>query len=793
MSVSEEVTLKVEALRNKLNKHNYRYYVLDDPSIPDAEYDRLLLSLNTLEKEHPSLITPESPTQRVGGEPLAGFTQVSHEMPMLSLDNAFNEEDMSDFNRRVVDRLNPDEKGSESEAVVYACEPKLDGIAVSLLYENGILVQGATRGDGQTGENITENVRTINSIPLKLIGDDFPSRLEVRGEIYMPKSAFDALNTQAERLGNKPFVNPRNAAAGSLRQLDPKITASRKLEMCCYSVGVVEGGALADTHETSLQKLNGWGLRINAEMRVVKGVSGCMEYYNSMAEKRNTLPYEIDGIVFKVNNLLMQERLGFVSRAPRWAIAHKFPAQEMLTKVLDVEFQVGRTGAITPVARLKPVFVGGVTVSNATLHNMDEIKRLGVMIGDTVIIRRAGDVIPQIVKVSSKGVDAKKVVAPTKCPVCGADVKSMQITQRLKNSTSMREGKKLVCIGRLSCQAQLEQEIIHFVSRKAMDIDGLGDKVVQQLVELQLIKSPADLFELKFEQLQHIEGFADLSASNLIAAIEKSTEKVKLEKLLFSLGIPGVGESTSKELANSFGCLDNIINGYAELYELVDDIGYQNAKELEDFFHDKANLDVLCMLQEKIEIIEKTTFSNTYLNRVQMEYFVERAQINGVGKIFAQKISEGYNTLKAFVDDIQSGGILLDGVAEKVRQGIFGFSKQKYEMERLIKIENKLLELGIHWSDDRLSIEEETEKKVGSLLGQKIVITGKLTHRTRDEIFELIDANGGKPQKAILSDTTMLLSAGSKVSSKVEKARAKGIKIVSEDEFFTLLDIILDE
>jgi DNA ligase (NAD+) len=379
---------QIQQLREQLNKHNYRYYVLDDPEVPDAEYDRLFQQLKSLEAEHPSLITPESPTQRVGGAPLAAFKQVQHELPMLSLDNAFNAEDMQEFNRRIVDRL---AYPADTE-IGYACEPKLDGIAISLLYENGVLIRGLTRGDGSTGEDITLNVRTIPTIPLKLSGSDYPERLEVRGEIYMPKAGFNALNKRAEQRGEKPFVNPRNAAAGSLRQLDPKVTASRPLEMCSYSVGVVEGGELADGHAAILRQLKNWGFKLNPLLEEVSGVQGCLDYYTRVAALRDTLPYEIDGVVFKVNNLALQKTLGFVSRAPRWAIAHKFPAQEEMTVVRAIEFQVGRTGAVTPVARLEPVFVGGVTVSNATLHNMDEVERLDVRVGDSVVIRRAGDV-----------------------------------------------------------------------------------------------------------------------------------------------------------------------------------------------------------------------------------------------------------------------------------------------------------------------------------------------------------------------------------------------------------------
>lgn len=580
MLVPEEIIQKVKTLRSELEEHNYRYYVMDDPSVPDAEYDRLMNSLKAIEIEYPSLIVPESPTQRVGGAPLAGFTQVTHEMPMLSLDNAFNEEDMQDFNRRIIARLG--DVGVKDGTVEYVCEPKLDGIAVSLLYEKGQLVRGATRGDGETGEDITQNVRTVNSIPLKLLGSGYPERLEVRGEIYMPKSSFDALNKEAEKTDSKPFVNPRNAAAGSLRQLDSKITASRNLEMCCYSVGIVEGGALRDTHSDSLYCLNQWGFRINAEMKVVKDVEGCLDYYQSISEKRNALPYEIDGVVFKVNNLALQQRLGFVSRAPRWAIAHKFPAQEELTNVLDVEFQVGRTGAVTPVARLAPVFVGGVTVSNATLHNMDEIDRLGLMIGDAVIIRRAGDVIPKVVKVveEKRPENAKSVTFPKHCPVCESEVIQL-------------EGEAVArCSGGLFCAAQRKEAIKHFASRKAMDIDGLGDKLVESLVDEGYIKSVADLYKLTRFQVASMDRMAEKSADNLLGALEKS-KTTKLSSFVYALGIREVGETTARTLSNAFGSLEKIRGASIDELLAVQDVGPIVANHIVSFFEQSHNNEII--------------------------------------------------------------------------------------------------------------------------------------------------------------------------------------------------------
>ncbi|HVL01798.1 MAG TPA: NAD-dependent DNA ligase LigA, partial [Dongiaceae bacterium] len=464
---SSSVSRQIEHLREQLREHNYRYYVLDDPSVPDAEYDRLFRELQGLEQAHPELVTPDSPTQRVGDKPLDGFAEVVHRVPMLSLDNVFNNDELQAFDRRVRDRLKTEDE------IEYVCEPKLDGLAVSIRYENGVLVQAATRGDGQTGEDITQNIRTIHSLPLRLKGQDFPAALEVRGEVFMPKAGFEEFNRRAAERGEKTFVNPRNAAAGSLRQLDPRLTAQRPLDLYCYSIGLIEGGELAATHYDNLQMLKQWGLRINGETRLARGVDELQQYHDAMLVKRPQLAYEIDGIVYKVNALLQQQDLGFVSRAPRWAIAHKFPAQEEMTRLLGVEFQVGRTGALTPVARLEPVFVGGVTVSNATLHNMDEVARMDVRVGDTVIVHRAGDVIPKVVKVilEKRPADTLPIQLPPHCPVCGSVIVNP-------------EGEAVArCSGGLYCPAQVKEAIKHFASRKAMDVDGLGDKLVEQLVD----------------------------------------------------------------------------------------------------------------------------------------------------------------------------------------------------------------------------------------------------------------------------------------------------------------------
>ena len=590
---SSDPQQEIEALRAELNQHNYRYYVLDDPSVPDAEYDRLLRRLQELENENPQLIRSDSPTQRVGAQPLSAFGEVVHEVRMLSLDNAFDDDEMRDFERRIKDRL---KDGAELE---FACEPKLDGIAVSLLYEDGLFVRGATRGDGQTGENITQNLRTVPSIPLTLMGSGWPQRLEVRGEVYMPKAGFEAFNEQALAKGEKPFVNPRNAAAGSLRQLDSRITANRPLEMCCYSVGVVEGGELPENHSDVLKQLHGWGFRINDQMAVVQGIEGCILYYENLQKRRDQLHYEIDGIVFKLNSLALQQQVGFVSRAPRWAIAYKFPAQEEITRLLDVEFQVGRTGAVTPVARLEPVFVGGVTVSNATLHNGDEIERLGVRCGDTVIVRRAGDVIPQVVQVvlEKRPENSQAIVFPTRCPVCDSDV------LRVEGEAVAR------CTGGLYCAAQRKEAIKHFASRKAFDVEGLGDKLVDMLVEQQLINSIADLFHLEHTAVSSLERMGDKSAQNLLDALQKS-KQTTLARFIYALGIREVGEATAASLANHFAELDALMQASEEQLLEVDDVGPIVASHIVHFFQQSHNQEIItALLAEGVQwpTIEKKT------------------------------------------------------------------------------------------------------------------------------------------------------------------------------------------
>ncbi|EOF4701764.1 NAD-dependent DNA ligase LigA [Klebsiella oxytoca] len=573
---------KLTELRTTLRHHEYLYHVMDTPEIPDAEYDRLMRELRELEAQHPELITPDSPTQRVGAAPLASFSQIRHEVPMLSLDNVFDEESFLAFNKRVQDRL------KNTDDLTYCCELKLDGLAVSILYENGILVQAATRGDGTTGEDITSNVRTIRAIPLKLRGDDIPQRLEVRGEVFLPQAGFEKINDEARRTGGKVFANPRNAAAGSLRQLDPRITAKRPLTFFCYGVGVLEGGELPESHSARLQQFKAWGLPVSERVKLCHTPEEVLTYYRKVEEDRPNLGFDIDGVVIKVDSLALQEQLGFVARAPRWAVAFKFPAQEQMTFVRDVEFQVGRTGAITPVARLEPVHVAGVLVSNATLHNADEIDRLGLRIGDKVVIRRAGDVIPQVVNVvlSERPEETREIVFPTHCPVCHSDV------ERVEGEVVTR------CTGGLICGAQRKEALKHFVSRRALDVEGMGDKIIDQLVEKEYVHTPADLFQLTPGKLTGLDRMGPKSAQNVVDALEKSKETT-FARFLYALGIREVGEATAAGLAAHFGTIEALEQASIEDLQKVPDVGIVVATHVRNFFAEESNREVIAQLRKE--------------------------------------------------------------------------------------------------------------------------------------------------------------------------------------------------
>ncbi|WP_044406365.1 NAD-dependent DNA ligase LigA [Thiomicrospira microaerophila] len=669
------ISEQIAQIRQQIEAHNQAYYVLDNPRISDAQYDLLYRQLVELEQQYPSLIIPSSPTQRVGAKVASGFQEVRHAVPMLSLDNAFSDEELADFNQRIEQRI---QSSLEKKALAYAAEPKMDGLAVNLRYEQGVLVQAATRGDGEVGEDVTHNVRTIRSIPLKLQGDGWPDILEVRGEVFMSKPVFHKINQAHLEKGDKPFVNPRNAAAGTLRQLDPSITAQRPLSFFCYGWGQVsdEFSIPADYSEM-LVYLKRWGLPTNPLAKVVFGQPGLVDYYQDLSARRDQLDYEIDGIVYKLDNLEAQAQLGFTSKFPRWAIARKFPAQEVWTKLVAIDIQVGRTGALTPVARLEPVFVGGVMVSNATLHNLDEIQRKDVRIGDTVIVRRAGDVIPEVVGavVSQRPADTQLFEMPTHCPECGSDV--------------VKEADKAVysCSGGLFCPAQRKRALAHFVSRKAMDIQGLGEKLIDQLVSADLVKHPDDFYALNVDELLNLERMAIKSAQKLVAAIEAS-KQTTLPRFIYSLGIPEVGEVTAKQLAKHFTSLEALQQASLEQLIAVPDVGDIVAQHLIQFFAQPHNLAVI----------------------------------------------EG------------------------------------------------LLNAGMHWPD----IEPQAVVIDSMFAGKICVLTGSLQQMTREQAKAELEQLGAKVSGSISAKTDFLI-AGDKAGSKLTKAQALGITVLTEAEFIEIL------
>jgi DNA ligase (NAD+) len=578
--MSSRAERRARELREAIGHHDYRYYVLDDPEIDDAAYDALMRELVELEAKHPELVTPDSPTQRVGGAPSAAFATVTHRQPMLSLENALDEEEARAFDRRVRERL-----GAGEEAVAYVAEPKLDGLAVNVTWREGVLAGAATRGDGLNGEDITANLRTLRSVPLRLRGDA-PALVEIRGEVFMPVAGFHRLNAELAAKGQKTFVNPRNAAAGALRQIDPRVTKSRPLAVLFYGIGALEGAERPASQKELFDRLREWGVPVSDLVRRVVGIDGCLEYYADLQSRRASLPFQIDGVVYKVDSREQQEKLGFASRAPRWAIAHKFPAEEARTVLQSVDFQVGRTGALTPVARLAPVLVGGATVSNATLHNMDEIARKDIRIGDTVIVRRAGDVIPEVVQVvpELRPAGARQVKLPARCPVCGSPV------ERVEGEAVAR------CTGALKCKAQRHEALRHFAHRRAMNIDGLGDAIIEQLIERGLVESPADLYGLTLEQLVDLERMGEKSATRLLANIGQS-RSTTLPRFLFALGIPEVGEATAAALAREFGGLEPLMKADVPRLMQTPDVGPIVAQHIHDFFADAGNrkvVDALC-------------------------------------------------------------------------------------------------------------------------------------------------------------------------------------------------------
>ena len=773
---------RILELRAELDQHNYRYHVLDEPSIPDVEYDRLFHELKALEAENPHLVTPDSPTQRVGSAALSAFTQVRHEVPMLSLGNAFEETDMREFDRRVTEGLDlpAGDLFGNGAKVQYSCEPKLDGLAVSLLYREGALFRGATRGDGTTGEDISVNVRTVRNIPLKLHGTGWPDVLEVRGEVFMSKAGFERLNATQLEVGGKTFANPRNAAAGSLRQLDSKITANRPLEFCAYGLGQVSA-EISDTHIGNLKQLKEWGMPVSRELKLADGIDECLDYYRDIGERRLALTYEIDGVVFKVNSLASQRELGFRAREPRWAIAHKFPAMEELTELLDVEFQVGRTGAVTPVARLKPVKVAGVTVANATLHNMDEVARLGLMIGDTVIIRRAGDVIPQVVQVvlERRPENARPVEIPQTCPVCGSHVERTQLIKRSKGKETVSEGAVYRCVGRLACGAQLKQAIIHYVSRRAMDIEGLGDKTIEQLVDEKLIGSPADLYALTYEQIVDLEGFAEISSNKLLKAIEDSKQPT-LARFIYALGIPDVGEETAKVLAHSLASLERVKQALPEVLTYLPDVGLEVAHEIHSFFEDEHNRNVIdALLGERgLQLQDQGELGAEFAASATLGGMIDKLNIPSVGPGAAQRLADKFGSLEGI---IQADWLdMRQALPEKQAKAVRDFFDNPDNAKRGLAIEAQLKDFGMHW---------QSEKKVVEglpLAGQTWVLTGSLELMSRDVAKEKLESLGAKVSGSVSAKTHTVV-AGPGAGSKLTKANELGLKVLDEEAFVGFL------
>ena len=766
-------------LRQQLEDASYRYHVLDEPNIPDAEYDRLLRELDELEAAHPELLTPDSPTQRVGSAPSSKFAEVRHAIPMLSLGNAFSEGEVRDFVRRIEEKL-------DRPTLLFSAEPKLDGLAISLRYENGKFVQGATRGDGASGEDVTANLRTVKAIPLHLRGEGWPRVLEVRGEVYMPRAAFEKYNEQARLHGGKVLANPRNGAAGSLRQLDPRLTAQRPLAFFAYGIGVVEDGSLPDTHSAMLGRLREWGFPVSAESRVVQDAGGLLDYYERIGGKRDRLAFDIDGVVYKLDDNAGQREMGFVSRAPRWAIAHKFPAQEQSTTVEAIEIQIGRTGAATPVARLKPVQVAGVVVTNATLHNADQIARLDVRVGDSVIVRRAGDVIPEVVSVMLEQRPAGAVpwVMPGRCPICASEI--------------VREEGEAVwrCSGELSCPAQRKEAIRHFASRRAMDIEGLGDRFIEDLSDMGYLESVADLYKLTLEDLLDMKRrveerdgttpetvkagkVASKWAGNLIEAIDRS-RATTLERFLFALGIQHVGESTAKALAAWFGDLELIRHLPWPLFKRVPDVGGEVARSLGHFLDQPGNQQVIDdLLARGVRVTDTHAPTAKLREGLNLATLLVELEIQKITRIRADQLGNAFASAEMLVDAT---------VHDFVGAGLPSESANSLAAWLEIPENASLLLKGAAAIERLLAVAPQEEEIIaGPLDGKTVVLTGGLASMSRDEAGAKLEALGAKLAGSV-SKKTSLVVAGEAAGSKLAKAEELGIEVWNEAQLLAFLD-----
>jgi len=769
MGVPQDTAQRARTLRETLDRYNHEYYVLDAPSVPDAEYDRVFQALQALEREFPELMTPDSPTQRVGGAALSELTAVEHRVPMLSINTETDKSAQGalSFDARVRRSLGLDDSDPPVE---YAAELKFDGLAINLRYEDGVLVQAATRGDGQTGEDVTHNVRTIGQIPLRLAGNA-PPVIEVRGEIYMRRDAFEALNARQRAAGAKTFANPRNTAAGAIRQLDPGIARQRPLSFFAYGLGERRGWQCPATHAAMLDALAAFGFPVCAHRCVTRGPEGLIAFHSKIEAMRPDLPYDIDGVVYKVNAFALQDELGFVSREPRWAVAHKYPAQEEITRLLDIDIQVGRTGALTPVARLEPVFVGGVTVTNATLHNEDEVRRKDVRIGDWVIVRRAGDVIPEVVSSVPERRDGleREFVMPTNCPVCGSHV--------------VREVDKAVsrCTGGLFCEAQRKQALVHFASRRAMDIDGLGEKVVDQLLEAKLVRNPAELFGLDKAHVLALDRFKEKSASNLIDAIQNARSR-PLRRVIFALGIPSVGETTAKALAEFYGGFDGVLSASLQSLLLVPDVGLTTAVLIHEFINDVHNREVINSLLDpkkgvvpqppdgRIRVVTPDMVFDALKHVTRDPDGTLRLETDGLGREGVRRIYDAFSSLHE-LSSVASSEMLATKALVTVTQAEAAFRRISSESAR--KLFRELSQLGIQISADG------TNGGNGAVAGKTFVVTGTLPTLTRDEAKMLIEAAGGKVAGSVSKKTDYLI-AGEAAGSKLDKAQQLGITVLDE-------------
>lgn len=770
MNDRAELAGRIAQLRRQIEYHNRRYYEHDDPEIADADYDRLMAELQTLEQQYPELAEPDSPTQRVGGQRSEAFAPVRHLQPMLSLDNAFEESDLRAFDRRVRERLGHD------GGISYHAEPKLDGLAISLLYEAGHLVRAATRGDGETGEDVTHTVRTIKSVPQRLQGNDLPSQVEIRGEIFITHEGFRELNEAQRRRGEKIFVNPRNAAAGSVRQLDPEVARQRSLDMFCYGIGAIQGGPAFETQTDMLATLKGWDLPVSREGQCLEGVEACLAYYQALVERREKLDYDIDGVVFKVNRRDWQQRLGHLSRAPRWAVAFKFPAQEKTTVLREVEFQVGRTGAVTPVARLEPVFVGGATVSNATLHNLDEIRRKDIRVGDTVIVRRAGDVIPEVVKVvlDKRPGDAREISFPEHCPVCGSAV--------------VREPGEAVhrCTGRMNCTAQQLETLKHFVSRGAFDIEGLGEKNLARFFELGWVRHPSGIFRLheRVDDLLALERFGEKSVDNLLEEVERKRHTTQA-RFVFALGIPSVGATLAKSLVRVFGRFERLRQAPLPLLLSVPDVGPAVAGSIRDFFMDQGNaaeLDRLFSGKSPVVLEDEGEPDAAWVQQLDMQSLINALGARGAGAGGAELVARHCPDF-ATLWRIQTDSVSEERESRRLREVALALISQGWR-EMLDESESLLLEWGIHWSQDR-SAWQETQQD-SPLAGKTFVLTGALSEMTREEASAAIEAAGGKVTSSVSKKTDYVV-AGSDSGSKADKAGQLGVSIIDESRLQKML------